>query len=424
MWLWKDVRADLHWYGLILIALLAVKLGASVVTRPKMVPPARQQAVDALTVAAIVPVHNEDPETLRRSLLSILHQSRPVTGVVVVDDASVTDECRALAEALRPEFDVAGIALRVVRFDQNRGKRHGIAQVVAHFPDADLYLGVDSDTVLHVDAVAEGVKPFADPRVRCVTGLVLALNARKNILTRLIDLRYANAFLYERGAYSAVGAVLCACGSLAFYSGDVVREQLGDFLSQEFLGRECTYGDDRRLTNYCLDADGGRGRVVFQASAIAWTLVPERIGHYLRQQVRWNKSFFRESLWVLKWLPLRHPAVWLTAVELTSWLVFTATLLVAMLVAPFLFGWQVWATYLGFIAVLGWVRSVRYLEMGGPHGRSRSQRFIGFALAPLYSVLHMIVLLPLRFWSLCTLRDNAWSTRTGVEVALDTAGVP
>ena len=54
--------------------------------------------------------------------------------------------------------------------------------------------------------------------------------------------------------------------------------------------------------------------------ARASTAVPERVGHYLRQQVRWNKSFIRESLWVLGTFPLSANAFWLTLCEVFTWL--------------------------------------------------------------------------------------------------------
>ena len=119
-------------------------------------------------------------------------------------------------------------------------------------PNADMYLCVDSDTVLDKHAVAELAEPFSKRRVHCVTGLVLAHNRGTNLLTRLIDMRYVNAFLGERVAYSRLGSVLCACGSLAMYRGWVVRKYVDDFLDQRFLGRPATFGDDRRLTYYCL----------------------------------------------------------------------------------------------------------------------------------------------------------------------------
>src|SRR3546814_13499545 len=74
---------------------------------------------------------------------------------------------------------------------------------------------VCSSDLLEPNAVREGMRPFRSRRVNAATGLVLPLNYDQNLLTRLQDVRYANAFLCERAAYSWFGSVLCVCGILA-----------------------------------------------------------------------------------------------------------------------------------------------------------------------------------------------------------------
>ncbi len=72
----------------------------------------------------------------------------------------------------------------------------------------------------------------------------------------------------------------------------MIRAHLDDFLEQRFLFRRCTFGDDRRMTYYCLR----EGRVVFASDSMAWTVVPDQLTHFLRQQLRWSKSSVREAL--------------------------------------------------------------------------------------------------------------------------------
>lgn len=402
------------WYGMTALTLLVAKLAASLTHKPTAPDAAGIAKAGRLSVAVVVTVFNEDPATFAVCLDSLLAQTRLPNAVVVVDDGSPDRRVVALAHQRQAAFDEAGVDYQVIEFTENRGKRHALAAGFRLHPAADVYLGVDSDTRLDERAIAEGMLPFASRRVTAVTGLVLALNARKNILTRLIDLRYANAFLFERAAYSLLGSVLCCCGSLAFYRGHVVRANLDDFLSQRFLGVPATYGDDRRLTNYCLQA----GKVVLQSSAVAWTLVPERMGHFLNQQARWSKSFFRESLWTIQQGRVGLPAFWLSLMELTSWLVFTGTLLVTLALAPFEAPRQAWLLFLMYSMILGYARSVRYLEAGQTR-MGFGERMGTFLLAPLYGLLHMGLLLWVRLYALATLRDNGWGTRGGgVEVAL------
>jgi len=403
------------WFGVAIMSLLAAKMVLSWRAKDATVTgPAQQAQLDRLRVGVAVPAFNEDAALLGRTLRSLHDQTRRPQSIVVVDDGS--SDLGALEEARRwvDRFADVGVVLRVVRFDENRGKRQALVAAFDEQPDVDVLLGVDSDTVLDPRAVAEGLAPMLDPRVMVSTGLVLPLNYDTNVLTRLMDVRYANSFLFERAAYSSLGAVLCACGSLAFYRAAVLRAYREDFLGQSFLGRPALFGDDRRMTNYALM----EGRSVFQSTAVAFTAVPERLGHYVRQQVRWNKSYFRESLWALMNQPSGRPAFWLTLIELSTWFTFTGALLLALVVDPVLTGTVLLGPYVVYTALLAYARSVRYFEVTGLR-KSRREVLYGFALAPLYGLLHLGLLVWLRLYALATLRSGTWGTRaSGVEVSV------
>jgi hyaluronan synthase len=208
--------------------------------------------------------------------------------------------------------------------------------------------------------------------------------------------------------------VLCCCGSLSFYRADVVRANLDDFVTQRFLGQVATFGDDRRLTNYALRA----GRVVLRESSIARTAVPERLGHYLRQQIRWNKSFVRESVWVLGTFPFTHAAFWLTLLEVVSWAVAGSITFAALLIVPFVMRVDRVGLIVAVIALAAYARNAAYLGAHTRTGVQPGERLLVFALAPLYAAIHVGLLVPLRLWSLVTLRRTRWGTRARVEVHL------
>jgi hyaluronan synthase len=380
---WPDQHGRGAVYGITLFAILSLKLGASVKHRPSRAAPPRRD------VAVVVPFYNEDPEILSLCLDSILAQTYQPAHVVVIDDGSSDPRAAAEISVLTERFAAVGIPFTAILFDENKGKREALVAGFRAAPAAWAYLCVDSDTRLEPRALHEVMRPFSDPAVTCATGLVIASNWRRNVLTRLIDLRYTNAFLFERAAYSALGSVL----------------------NQRFMGQKAIFGDDRRLTNYALL----EGRAVLQETAIASTAVPERISHYVRQQVRWNKSFFRESLWAIRHLDRRRPAVWLTLVELTSWIVFTAMLMAATIVHPMRTGQVLLLTYVSYLVLVGYARSVRYFEVRRKDV-SRWEVAGTFLLAPLYGVLHLGLLMPLRLYSLATLHRGGWGTRSTVEV--------
>lgn len=352
------------------------------------------------TVAAVVPVYNEDPRIFRRCLLSLLRQTRMPDEIWVVDDGSSDRACYDLALGLLDGLR----GVHVVRLSGNHGKRH--AQAVAFGQsEADFYVTIDSDTELAPSAIENILKPFNDPRVQAVSGVARVANRDRNLLTRLIDLRYANAFLVERAAYSVLGgSVLCCTGVLSAYRGDLVRRHLRDYMRQTFLGVPVSYGDDRRLTNYALQS----GRAVLQSTAIAYTMAPTSLGQFLRQQIRWNKSFFRETLWALRHLrPGRRWAWWLGLFEISTWLGLSATLISGFVIAPLLMGRLGSVYYPVYIVLLAYTRNARLLV-----AERSAASLQAYLLAPLYALLHLTLLTPLRFYSLVTIRDGRWGTRT------------
>jgi hyaluronan synthase len=395
------------YFGITLIILLFLRLLAGIYGKARLAkldfPPFTG------TSTLVVPFYNEDPLALKRCLESIVNSSRTPTTVVVIDDHSESLAGFEIARALAPVYEAAGVEYEVIRLPENAGKRNGLAVGFMKY-QADVYLGVDSDTIVGHEGIEKLLAVFSNEQVTAATGVVLAANAKKNLLTRLIDLRYANAFLFERAAYSAFGSVLCCCGSLAAYRGWIVRKNIDDFLTQKFLGAPAVAGDDRRLTNYCLQ----EGRVLLVEDAYAETLVPERMKHYLKQQIRWNKSFFRESLWVLRNFKPIHPAWILSFVEMFTWIVMSAVLIAALVIAPATSAsWALLASYLVFVFIMAYARSVRYFS-----AKTRKGWWLGFLIAPVYGFLHIGVLLPMRLYALATLKRGGWGTREHVEVAL------
>jgi hyaluronan synthase len=161
------------------------------------------------------------------------------------------------------------------------------------------------------------------------------------------------------------------------------------------------YGDDRRLTAYALRT----GRVVLQDTAVALTHVPERMSHFLKQQIRWNKSFFRESLLLLRQSRPTRIAWWLGLAEFGYWMVLTTMLLYAVAVRPIVSGVAPSWHFAAFVALMAYARSIRMIGDGGRPFPA------AFLLAPVYGLMNLLLLVPLRFYSLLRLRDGSWGTR-------------
>lgn len=407
-WRGWDLGAGASLYGVAVFTLLAGKLALSLLPDRAATAP-----VPGYSVGVVITVHNEDADLLQRCIESLQQQTHPVSRIVVVDDHSTLPDGGPDYRA----YDVAAVAsmldprIDVVLHSQQAGKREALVSGWRRMRDVDIYLCVDSDSTLEPHAVAEGVRRFSDPEVTAVTGLVIPENHDRGPLTRMQDVRYANSFITERAAYSALDSVLCVCGALAFYRADVAQRHEDAFLHQTFLDKPAVVGDDRHMTNLALS----EGKVLFAPQSVSHTAVPERMSHYTRQQARWGRSFFRESIWALRNLSPRRAAWWLTLVELAQWAIFSTVLVYVAAVHPILTGDVIIADYLVFVGALALARSVRYFDVRRPTQTLRS-RLASFASAPLYGYMALFVLLPLRFWSLATLRRTGWGTRSTVEV--------
>jgi hyaluronan synthase len=276
---------------------------------------------------------------------------------------------------------------------------------------AEVFVTADSDTVFHEDAIREGLKPFADPTITAVAGLVRPINRTRNLLTRLQDSEYLSSFLLERASLSSLqGSVLVTSGGLALYRADVVREVLDQYVSQTFAGRPVHTGDDRMLTQLSLQ----RGRVVMQHTAIADTAVPERWSHLLRQRIRWSRSFWVNSMWVFGNMRTRSWAFWLVGYYLASVTAMFLSLLIVAIVAPEL-GPRFVGVFLLMVAGLSYLRAARILAVPLP-GSTPGQQLSTYLMVGPAILFNLLVLMPVRLWALIKIRDVAnWGTRQQVE---------
>jgi hyaluronan synthase len=97
--------------------------------------------------------------------------------------------------------------------------------------------------------------------------------------------------------------------------------------------------------------------VVFDNRSIAFTQAPTTMRQYIHQQVRWNKSFYREMLWTLKFAHRRHPYL---ALDLVPQGVLPFMLMIALLApvyqAIFIDISSLW-TYLALLVGLALLRA-------------------------------------------------------------------
>ncbi len=259
-------------------------------------------------VTIIIPCFNEE-EWIHRTILSCINQDYPIDKleVIVVDDHSndhSVEKIKETIENLKKEnehYEIDGRVSYIVQ-PQNKGKREALCEGVK-VAKHELVVFVDSDSFLDPFAIRNLVQPFIDPKMGGVAGRTDVANTYTNALTKMQSVRYYIAFRVMKAAEAYFDGVTCLSGPLSCYRKQIIIDHMDDWLNQKFLGQKATFGDDRSMTNFVLR----HHRTSYQDTAICSTIVPNKHKVFLKQQMRWKRSWLRESIMAGEFMWRKEP---------------------------------------------------------------------------------------------------------------------
>ncbi len=279
------------------------------------------------------------------------------------------------------------------------GKREGLYsgfKLLMQDSDIEVIMTTDSDTILDPMAITELAFASIGDHIGAVAGQILIWNTSKSLLTHIISYRYWFSFNLERSCESYWQTVLCIAGPMGCYKVHVLKEILDEWFNQKFLGQNCTFGDDRHLTNRILKA--GK-KVIYTEYAIGYTDTPPEYGRYYKQQTRWSKSYFREYLFNLQSLHLH--SFWM-AYELTYQVIYFFLLMY----------WSTYILYFGSIQQQSIALLITLIMsiLKSLYGvfKTKNKNYIFFFL---YSYVYYLIIIPSKIHALLTLWDMEWGTR-------------
>lgn len=345
-----------------------------------------------------IPCKNEE-ENIKETIMRIAKIDYPKHkfDIVAVNDGS-TDNTHAQMLEAKKEAEAIGVKVKVVDFKVNKGKREGMAEAIRRSKH-DVVVFIDSDSFIEPTTPHELVKYFTDDSVAAVAGHAYVANGDKNLVTKMQAVRYFVAFKAYKASESLFNSVTCCSGCCSAYRRDYLMLVLDEWLNQKFLGIPCTYGDDRSLTNSLLE----RGyKALYAEKAVSYTFVPDTFRKFIRQQLRWKKSWVRESLRASRFIWRRHPAMSL-AYYLGIILPLLAPVVVirALIWYPISTGDFPWFYLLGLM-LMALIYGLYYRIY------VRDRRWIYGSLFAVFYTIVLIWQLPL---AIITLRDAKWGTR-------------
>ncbi len=376
--------------------------------------------LDRMFVSVIVPAHNEDHAMFRAFLDSLGQQTRMPNRLHVVENG---DPARGYTPNLGPllhAWQASGAARGMqVRYDFNPvgDKREAQAVAFAQDRESDIIVTIDSDVKLAPTAIAAGLAAFRNSRTACVTGMLVGLNTKANLLTRLVEPAFVNAYLNGRAAHSLLRSVTVNSGALSFYRSAIWAKYMDHYLTHRVAGRKMKSGDDAMMTRYALL----EGEALFQAGCWGYTLHPEKLSVLTSQRVRWWRSLFWGGIWTLRVFRPTRFVWWSTAWSLLSLAWMAAVVPFVLIARPALTGDIPWEAGVWMVG-LTYVTGARYLTITRP-GEPFSAHVGLWLLAPLASLLNFYTGFCLSIVGLFTCLKDGWNSRdTVLAYRAETAG--
>lgn len=165
-----------------------------------------------------------------------------------------------------------------------------------------------------------------------------------------------------------------------------------------FLGTRSTFGDDRSLTNFVLK----KWKVIYCEKAYATTIVPEKYSTYLKQQMRWKKSWIREGTNAAKFMWKKHPVASLSFYSNFLIPIFSPVIVFyAVVLGLFIRGVFPTVFFVGLISL-----SLLY----GLYYYWRSKNGYWWYVVP-YAFFYVFILVWQMPYAVLRLKDTKWGTR-------------
>jgi cellulose synthase/poly-beta-1,6-N-acetylglucosamine synthase-like glycosyltransferase/spore germination protein YaaH/peptidoglycan/xylan/chitin deacetylase (PgdA/CDA1 family) len=223
-------------------------------------------------VAVLIPAYNEE-KVIARTISAALNSNYPNLRVIVIDDGS-RDRTLEVARVAFAREEAAGRVIILTK--PNSGKADALNYGIEHIEDAELFVGIDADTIIASDAISRLVPHFINPKVGAIAGNAKVGN-RVNLWTRWQALEYITSQNFERRALDVLGAVSVVPGAIGAWRVSAVREAGGYQVD--------TVAEDADLTMALLR----RGyRVEYEDMALAYTEAPTNANGLMRQRFRWS----------------------------------------------------------------------------------------------------------------------------------------
>lgn len=385
-------------YGLVCYAALVWRVRLWLRYRP--MPSVSDSELPGVTV--IIPAFNEGA-LVRKSIVAAGNSRYPNAKLqlIIVDDGSTDDTWMHIVAAVDSLGPTANVLM--IKQPQNMGKRQALYTGFRH-ASGEAIVTIDSDSILDQDALRNAVSALVrEPRIGAVAGCVEVLNPRDSMITRFLRCTFSLSFKFVRAYQSEFRGVFCTPGALSVYRAGVVHKVADEWVNQTFLGRICTTGEDRAMTNLIL-REGWL--TAYQGNAIVRSKMPSNYVGMARMFLRWARSNIRETIILNRFMfkPFRREFV-------TSFRV-NMLLVLSTLIVPYLLIGNSWALiftnldyamrHAGMVVIYGLTMAAIYYR------NERDSDWIWILAYEFFWIVSLSWVMP---YAALSLRNTGWLTR-------------
>jgi len=396
-----DALSPLLIYTVVITTFQLSRLGGAILyKRSKKFAPFRYKDIERYgyepTITFVIPCKNEEKaiENTVRKCFEANYPKEKIE-VIVINDGSDDGTINVL-NRLAPEYE----NLKIIDWKINRGKRHGMAEGFQR-ASGEIVVQLDSDSYIDPVTFKNLVSPFYKPEIGAVCAHADPENADANWLTRMQAAYYFMSFRILKAAESTFFTVFCCSGCSSAYRKSIILPILDLWLNEKFLGLPVTWGDDRSLTNWVIKSGY---KTIYTDEVQAYTICPETFKTFLKQQIRWKKGWFVNSMFASKFVLKRQPFVALSyffpLIFITLITPFMATR--ALIYNPLFLGVLPYY-YLTGVFLVAFLMTVYYRYV------ARKNKYWPYMFT--WSAINLVCLSFILFYALATIQNRKWGTR-------------
>lgn len=238
---------------------------------------------DAVTL--LIAAYNEQ-ECIYNTLKYVKDQNYEGKINTIVIDNNSNDRTSTEVQRAKKELNMD---VKLI-FEGNPGKFNALNSGLK-LVDTNYVITLDADTLIHKSAIRYLMARMkSSPSDVCaVAGSMLVRNSRGNLLARIQEWDYFLSISSIKRMQGLYQGTLVAQGAFSLYKTDVVIE-VG--------GWSDAIGEDIVLTWKMLKLNN---RVFFEPMAVAFTDVPTKLSHFIKQRSRWARGMIEALREVKPW---------------------------------------------------------------------------------------------------------------------------